>query len=280
MKLFLFVLFAVSCQWNKRIILFGQIPKALQAFGICLFFFAAPQICTAQAEDEIQVYSSPTIQKGGTIFELHNNFMLNGVQGIKNPKSVRWLKETLEITHGFADNFEIGLYTLTGIAPDGHFQYLGNRIRPRVTLPEKFKWPVGASLSVEFGFARDSATLPWYWGGEIRPIFDKTVGNWYFSFNPNIAFILTGYDKVWAFTPQVKTVYTIQQKVGVGVEYYSDLGPFNHFLPGAQQEHLLGPVIDLYLHPKWEVNTGALFGLTPGSSRTTFKLILGRRIGK
>ncbi len=254
--------------------------KILPACILILLAAGYSQLCIAQADDEIQVYASPTIQKGWTIFELHNNYMLNGVKGIKTPKSVRWLKETLEITHGFGNNFEIGLYTLTGIAPDGHFQYQGNRIRPRVTLPQKFKWPVGASLSVEFGFARDSATLPWYWGGEIRPIFDKTVGNWYFSFNPNIAFVLTGYDKAWAFTPQAKTVYTIRQKVGVGLEYYSDLGPFNHFLTGTLQEHLLGPVIDLYLHPMWEINTGALFGLTPGSPRTTFKLILGRRIRK
>jgi hypothetical protein len=38
-------------------------------------------------------------------------------------------------------------------------------------------------------------------------------------------------------------------------------------------------MIDLYLHPKWELNGGFLFGLTENSNQRILKLLLGRRIG-
>src|SRR4026207_2135864 len=108
----------------------------------------------AQADNEIQVYASPTIQHKWTIFELHNNYTFNGSKFLPDPKQAHWYNKTLEITHGFGKNFEIGFYTFTGVAPNGGFQYLGNQIRPRITVPENWKWSVGASLSVEFGFFR------------------------------------------------------------------------------------------------------------------------------
>ena len=69
-------------------------------------------------------------------------------------------------------------------------------------------------------------------------------------------------------------------KVGLGIEYYGSLGEFRDILPTKMQEHLLGPIIDLYIHPMWEIQTGFLFGLTENSNQQIFKLLLGRRIGK
>jgi hypothetical protein len=109
---------------------------------------------------------------------------------------------------------------------------------------------------------------------------DHTAGNWYFAFNPNIEFVLTGENKGTGIAPQVKIVYTIREKVGLGFEYYSNLGSFKKMVPGKFQEHMLGPMVDLYLHPKWEVNGGFLFGLTRNSNQRVLKLLLGRRKGK
>jgi hypothetical protein len=234
----------------------------------------------AQADNEIQVYASPTIQHKWTIFELHNNYTFNGSKYLVNPKDAHWFNTSLEITHGFAKNFEMGFYIFSGIAPDGGYQYLGSHIRPRVTVPEEWKWKVGASLSAEFGFFRSSDTADYIWEGEIRPILDKTLNNWYFSFNPNMDFAFSGEDKGIGFAPQFKASYTIRQKVALGFEYYSNLGKINNLLPGKMQEHLIGPMIDLFLHPMWEINTGLLFGLTENSNQQVFKLLLGRRIGK
>jgi hypothetical protein len=250
-----------------------------QALFVLLFFSLLPCL-HAQADNEIQVYASPTIQNKWTIFELHSNYTFKGSKFLANPKTAHWVNETLEITHGFANDFEIGFYTFTGKSPNGGFHYLGNQIRPRVTVPQKWSWPLGASLSMEFGFFRPETDSSFIWQGEIRPIIDKTAGNWYFAFNPNLEFVLSGENKQLLFTPQIKSVYTIKKLVGIGLEYYSSLGTFENFLPVSQQEHLLGPMIDLYFDPMWEVNGGFLFGLTENSNQRIFKLLLGRRIGK
>ena len=247
-------------------------------FFICPFF--AVISCDAQADNEIQVYASPTIQHKWTIFELHSNYTFKGSKLLSNPKDAHWTNETLEITHGFGKNFEIGFYTFSGFAPGGGFQYLGNQVRPRVTVPDTWKWSFGASLSAEFGFFRPHADSSFIWQGEIRPIIDKTAGNWYFAFNPNIDFEVSGDDKGFGLAPQFKTVYTIKKLAGIGIEYYGSLGSFKTILPSNLQEHLLGPMIDLYFHPKWEVNGGVLFGLSENSNQRIVKLLLGKRIGK
>lgn len=235
----------------------------------------------AQADNEIQVYASPTIQHKWTIFELHSNYTFKGSKFLAYPELARWTNETLEITHGFGKNFEIGFYTFSGIAPvSGRFQYLGNQLRPRVTVPESWKWKFGASLSLEFGFFRPDDTTAFIWQGELRPIIDKTIRNWYLAFNPNIDFVLSGNDKGAGISPQFKAVYTINKKVGLGFEYYVGLGTFRKILPGKEQEHLLGPMLDLYIHPMWEINGGFLFGLTANSNQRVLKLLLGRRRGK
>lgn len=248
---------------------------------LILFLLLVPFIDFAQADNEIQVYSSPTIQNKWTIFELHSNYTFEGSRQLSDPKLANWTNETLEITHGFGKNFEIGFYTFSGFAPKkGGYQYLGNQIRPRITAPLEWKWKVGASLSAEFGFFRPDDTSRFVWQGELRPIIDKTIDNWYFTFNPNIEFVLSGDEKQLVLAPQFKTVYTIQQKWGIGIEYYSSLGTSKKILPLKQQEHLLGPMIDLYVHPMWEVNGGFLFGFTNNSNQRVLKLLLGRRSGK
>ena len=257
-------------------------PDFLQNMrNLLLIFILIPVASFSQAENEIQVYASPTVGNRLTIFELHSNYTMKGIQDIAAlRRDPHYLNESLEITHGFGDNFEMGLYIFTTLNPLGKYEYLGSHIRPRITVPESWKWKIGASLSAEFGFFRQGSEQAFYWEGEIRPILDKTIKNWYFSLNPNMDFILNGDEKHFGFGPQFKTVYTIENKVGIGAEYYTSIGTFRKINPLNEEEHLLGPMIDLYLSPKWEFNGGFLFGLTPGSNRQIVKLLIGRRVGK
>ena len=130
---------------------------------LILYVLFIHSFVNAQADNEIQVYASPTIQQNWTIFELHSNYTFKGSKLLHDPKSAKWMNETLEITHGFGKNFEIGFYTFAGVAPAGGFQYLGNQVRPRVTVPESWKWNIGASLSLEFGFFRPDDTTNFVW---------------------------------------------------------------------------------------------------------------------
>ncbi|HEX6333594.1 MAG TPA: hypothetical protein VFZ78_05155 [Flavisolibacter sp.] len=249
-------------------------------FTFLVLLLVCAMQCIAQADNEIQVYASPTIRHRWTIIELHSNYTPKGSRHLPDPQSARWLNETVEVTTGIAKNMELGFYMFTAVAPDGSVQYLGNQVRPRVTVPESWKWKFGASLSLEFGFFRPHRDSSFEWQGELRPIADKTIGNWYFAFNPNIDFVLTGPGRSAGLSPQVKVVHTFKEVFGFGIEYYGAPGTFGNWLPAPQQEHLLGPMIDLYLHPRWEINGGVLFGLTGYSNQKVIKLLLGRRMGR
>jgi hypothetical protein len=249
----------------------------MKPFCLLLLFACFASATFSQAENEIQVYASPTISHKNLIVELHNNYTFKGSKKLADQKAARWVNHTLEITYGVAKNFEIGFYTFVGLSPDQRYQYLGNQVRPRITAPGSWNLPFGASLSVEFGRFRDDIFTPFYWQGEIRPIIDKTMGNWYASFNPNIDAVLSGPGKEWGFSPQFKGLYSFKKKFGLGIEYYSGLGSFKDFLPLKEQEHLLGPMFDLLAYPAWELQTGFLFGLTPHSNQSIFKLLVGRR---
>ena len=66
----------------------------------------------SQENYEIQVYASPTMTRSMTIFELHSNFAFKGQKEVVEGVRPSWhaLHETIEITHGITDNFELGFY--------------------------------------------------------------------------------------------------------------------------------------------------------------------------
>jgi hypothetical protein len=252
----------------------------MKKIRVLLIVLCFPTAVLAQADNEIQVYASPTIQHKWTIFELHSNYTFRGSKYLADPSIARRQNETLEITHGLGKNFELGFYTFTAISPHGDFQYLGNQIRPRVTVPQSWNWRFGASLSFEFGFFRPHTDSGFIWQGEMRPIIDRTWGNLYVAFNPNIDFVFTGNETGVGLAPQVKSVYTFSQVYGLGFEYYGSLGTLKKIVPYQQQEHLLGPAVDFYFHPKWEINGAFLVGLSGNSNQRMIKLLLGKRVGK
>ena len=240
-------------------------------------------ICSANAQEnyEIQVYSAPTMTKGQTMFELHSNFTFQGekdiLKGVR--PSYHALHETLEITHGITENFELGFYLFTNYTSPYGYKIVGSHLRPRVSAPEKWKLPVGLSLSMEIGYQRMEYAAE-TWSVELRPIIDKTFGKLYVSLNPVLGIQLKGVDKesAPAFTPNIKASYAVTPKISIGSEYYGDLGALNHFESGPSQSHAIFAVADLYVNPKWEINFGPGWGLTRATDGLVIKLLVGRRI--
>jgi hypothetical protein len=234
----------------------------------------------AQENYEIQVYASPTMTKGSTIFELHSNFTFNGEKKIADGvrPSFHSLHETIEITHGITQNFELGFYLFMNFTNQYGYKIIGTHVRPRVSIPEKWKWPVGVSLSSEIGYQRKEYATD-TWSLEIRPVIDKQFKNFYIAFNPVFALGLKGInsDHTPGFEPNIKASYTFN-KVALGIEYYGDIGQLDK-VPGlSQQSHALFFVADLYVDPRWEINIGPGFGLTKAADGFIFKLLVGRRI--
>ncbi len=178
-----------------------------------ILLFASP--ARAQDNYEIQVYGADTVPPGSTMVELHSNFTAQGSKTLEDGvlSTNHAQHETLEITQGFNRWFEIGFYVFTSIQPDGGWQWVGDHIRPRVRIPESWHWPVGVSLSNEFGDQRrDFSPDTWTW--EIRPIVDKKIGRWYLSFNPTLERSLHGenVNRGVEFSPNAKVSFDFTKR--------------------------------------------------------------------
>jgi len=244
-------------------------------------FFAMSTLC-ARAQDnyEIQVYGSETMDKGHTMVELHSNYTASGSKFTEIDGTIATnhvMHETIEITHGWTTWFETGFYIFNSIGSDGRTAYVGSHIRPRVAAPDSWKWPLGVSLSVEFGFQKAAYSASTS-SLEIRPIVDKKWDKLYLAFNPTVdkSFAGIGDNDNYIFSPNVKASYDVSKVVALGFEYYGTTGPFFHYDPINEQDHQFYVATDLNFSANWEVNAGIGYG-TQIADRTIFKLILGRR---
>jgi hypothetical protein len=250
-------------------------------YTFLFFCLIASEFLFAQDNYEIQVYGSQTQPEHTTIFELHSNYTFNGekeiVKGVRPSDGA--LHETIEITHGFSDIFELGYYLFMNYLPDYGYRIIGTHLRPRVMAPSKWNWPVGVSLSTEIGYqsAHYSAQT---WSLEIRPIVDKQWNKLYVSFNPVLGVQLKGVEKQSApsFEPNAKISYAFFKNVALGAEYYGDFGQLNAFDTPPEQGHALYAVMDLLNNNKWELNLGPGFGLTPATDGFVFKVLVGRKV--
>ncbi len=239
-----------------------------------------PLASKAQENYEIQVYSSETTEKGVTMLELHSNFTLDGSTTTVNDvlPTNHVFHETVEITHGFNDWFEIGFYFFNALGDQQRSNYVGSHIRPRVAAPERWKLPVGLSLSAEFGF-QNLQYCEDDWTVEIRPIIDKRFKNLYISFNPTVDRSLHGASENsgFVFSPNFKIDYEIKKVIAPGLEYYGSVGPFSHFDAFDEQQHTVFLSFDILGMEKWELNFGYGLGFTRSTDSSIFKIILGRK---
>lgn len=234
----------------------------------------------AQDNYEIQVYGVDTVAPGTTMVEFHTNFTAEGSQTVVNGvrPTEHAVHETIEITQGWNDWFETGFYIFTSLQSGDGWDWVGDHIRPRFRIPEKWRWPVGISISNEIGYQRAAFSEDtWTW--EVRPIIDKKVGPWYLSFNPTFDKSLHGLSvpQGWVFSPNAKVSYDFTKVVAVGFEYYGSVGPVGNPDPLANQQQQIFPAVDLNVSPDWEINFGVGWGLTRSTDHLILKGIIGRR---
>jgi hypothetical protein len=257
---------------------------AVTASVLIVFAAAFGTPLAAQENYEIQVYGAATVPRGVTMFELHSNYTQLGRRVLSAEGELptnHAIHETVEITHGFTDWSELGFYWFMSVPSGRGLQWVGTHIRPRVTVPESWGWPVGVSISQEFGYARAQFSAD-TWTYELRPIIDKQMGPWYVSINPTLEKSLRGptANVPFIFSPNVDVGYDITPKVNIALEYYGATGPINRLDPIAEQEHTLYAATNLDLGPEWEFNFGVGSALTAAGDKRLVKLILGRRVGK
>jgi hypothetical protein len=255
-------------------------PQGWRAALSLLLWLGCAGAAIGQDNYEIQVYGADMVAPAHTMVELHTNFTAEGSKTTTDGTlpTNHAVHVTLEITQGFTTWFETGFYVFTSIQPDGHWYWVGDHIRPRVRVPESWHWPVGVSLSNEIGYQRGEFS-PDTWSWEIRPIVDRQLGRWYFSFNPTL-------DRAWhgpdvnrgvEFSPNAKVSFNFTKRIAGGLEYYGAYGPLTGFDPLREQEQQFFPTIDVDFGPQWEFNAGLGVGTTRSTDHLILKCIVGRR---
>jgi hypothetical protein len=251
-------------------------PVSLALLGISVLC----SLSHAQDNYEIQVYGSYTQAPRSTMVELHSNFTVDGsktvIDGMLPTNHAE--HETLELTQGINDWAEVGFYVFTSIQPNQGWQWVGDHIRPRVRAPDSWHWPVGASMSIEFGYQR-AAYSPDTWTLEIRPIIDRKIGRWYFALNPTLdrSFHGPGVNQGVTFSPNAKFSYDFTKKIAGGLEYYAAYGSLDGFDALRNQQQQFFPAIDIDFAPQWEFNFGVGWGATRSTDHLIVKCIVGRR---
>ena len=256
----------------------GWAIRKLITFTALIALATAPLF--GQGNYEIQTYGSDTVAPGRTMIELHSNFTFEGFKTLNQGvlPDDHQLHETVEITQGWTSWFETGFYIFTSHGPNQGYKWVGDHIRPRVRVPDRWHWPVGVSVSTEIGYQRPIFSADtWTW--EIRPIVDKQWKSWYLAFNPALerSFHGESVPKGVGFSPNFKVAYSITRKLSAGFEYYGALGPVTGFDPLYEQQQQIFPTIDYDFGPNWEFNFGAGVGATRNTDHFILKMIIGRR---
>lgn len=254
----------------------------MRAIVLSLIGVLATRGAWAQDNYEIQVYGADLVPRGVTMVELHSNYTFHEASdttsGVRS--TLHAVHETVEITHGFADWFEIGAYLFTSADPRVGWQWVGDHVRPRFSVPARWHWPVGVSLSQEIGYQRRAYSADtWTW--EIRPIIDWRFGRAYVSLNPVLDRSLKGpgAGAGFGFSPNALVSLDVTPRVTFALEYYGAFGPISDPAPLDHSEQQLFPAVDIDFGPDWEFNAGVGVGLTPATDRLLAKVILGRRFG-
>jgi hypothetical protein len=248
--------------------------------------FGPPRPARAQDNYEIQVYGSDTVAPKTTMLELHSNFTAEGsypapgsrftAEGLYPTNHAE--HETVEITQGVNSYSEVGFYIFTSARDGDGWQWVGDHIRPRVRAPDSWHWPVGVSLSMEFGYQRASFSKD-TWTMELRPIIDKQIGRWYFAVNPALerSFHGPSVSQGVGFSPSAKFSYDFNKYISGGLEYYAAYGSITSVSSLRNQEQQFFPTIDVNVSPNWEINFGVGIGATANTDHLIVKGILGRR---
>ncbi len=228
---------------------------------------------------EIQVYDGTANDPGSPGLELHVNTIPIGRTTAPSPEypSNHQTHLTLEPSIGLFSWWELGGYFQTTLRGDQAFDYSGVKLRTKIVTPPTWNdhWRLG--LNIEFSYLPQGYDRN-RWGNELRPIVAFENDRVLLVLNPIIDTPLAGpdYGQGPSFEPCLMAVYKVHEAVSFGVEYYTNLGPFSGgFLPLDQQEHYLYEVFNLLAVPHVELNAGVGEGLTDGSNRLVFKMILG-----
>ena len=230
---------------------------------------------SAHAVDEIQVYNAEIAKVGQWTFQLHSNYAFMGRKEPDFPGGLvpnHALNGTGEWAYGITDWWEMGFYT--PFAVDENLTPYSNaaKIRQLFVIPNATEREFFYGVNFEFSYAMPQFSDT-QWNMEIRPIVGWRKGDYELILNP-IVDLGFGQNGGAVFAPAARFARNLNENLAVGLEYYTDLGPLQNWLPFNEQQHNIYAVVDFKIG-RFDVNAGVGYGLTPGSDRLMAKMIIG-----
>jgi hypothetical protein len=242
-----------------------------------------PLITMAQT-DEIQVYDAAIADQGVFNLMVHTNFTPIGRETPAYPGAIvanHSVNGTAEWAYGVKPWFEQGLYlpvyslysTSEGATING-FKIRELFVRPQAR-DHKFFYGVNFEFSVNHHYW-ESRTIT----SEIRPIVGAHLGSWDLIYNPIMDTDYTGGLGGLQFNPAGRVAYNVNDKWAVAFEEYAGYGTFSQIQPLHDQFHEVWAVMDHTSNRSINIEAGVGVGLTAGSDRLTFKLMLSRDLNR
>jgi len=246
--------------------------------ALALYLLAVPAVLVAQT-DEIQVYDAEIAPQGVFNLMIHNNFAPIGRKIADFPGGIipnHSDDGAVEWAYGVTDWFEQGLYLpVYSTYSQGQGPTInGFKIR------ELFVRPHAADHKFFYGVNYEFSVNALYWEprritSEVRPIVGLHLDPIDIIFNPIVDTDWTGGFGNLEFVPATRVAYNLNKKWAVAVEEYADFGQIRHFYSVHNQFHEVWGVFD-HSTKYVDIEAGFGIGVTAGSDRLTFKLMVSR----
>lgn len=238
-----------------------------------LLIFLLPLAALA-APEEIQVYLDEFADKGKVGLDLHTTYVAS-TRTANKEAPFHQLRVTPELSYGLSEHFETAAYFLTNRANAGNLQTDGVKVRLRwrpIVPTEETVWY--AALNIELGrlarrFNPDGSN------GEIKGILVWKSASWIAGLNLNIDRPLRRHTLQPTTTElDSKLSYKVSDRLKIGVENYSFLGPLHGRAPDIIPNRATFLATDFSIS-KWDIN----FGIGRVSGEIPDKVVIKAIIG-
>jgi hypothetical protein len=257
-----------------------RIRRLMRFTLVILASLLSMQLTTMAQTDEIQVYDAEIADQGVFNLMIHTNYTPIGRKTPDYPGAIianHSVNGTAEWAYGVRPWLEQGLYLpVYSLYSTGQGATInGFKIRELFVRPNAAEHKFFYGLNFEFSVNRD------YWEprtitSELRPIIGTHLGRWDLIYNPIMDTDYTGGLGGLQFNPCGRVAYNLNDKWAAAFEEYAGFGTFNDIQPLHDQFHEVWAVMDHTSNKFVNIEAGVGMGLTAGSDRLTFKLMLSR----